>query len=311
MTIKENTIVYPLPNSEWLEKREEYWELILPNDYKTFIMKNNGGVPNQIIFRCNNRGYAITRFLCILEDYQNNENGWYDIGVVVSQTGERFSANGDLTGVEVLPIVEISGGDYVCLDYRKNKENPIICVWSDYESDDFAPVTYWVADTFSEFVSMLEYEIKPDRELLRMERKNWRVLLPNDYKAFIMKNNGGLPNPNLLKFDDQVYTITRFLSSFENIQETEDGRYNITAIIESQIGERFSANGYLIGVGILPIAATDTGDYIGLDYRDTDNQENPTICLWSYDKSIKYIDKYDCIHYWIVDTFSEFLSMLE
>lgn len=43
----------------------------------------------------------------------------------------------------------------LCLDYRKSKEKPSICVWSHEESEDFAPVTYKVADTFSEFVEML------------------------------------------------------------------------------------------------------------------------------------------------------------
>lgn len=60
-----------------------------------------------------------------------------------------------MIGVEVLPIAELFAGDYVCLDYREDKENPFICVWSHEESGDFEPVTHKVANTFSEFVQML------------------------------------------------------------------------------------------------------------------------------------------------------------
>ena len=62
-----------------------------------------------------------------------------------------------INATELRPGVtfEYDGNLYVCLDYRKSKEKPSICVWSHEESEDFAPVTYKVADTFSEFVEML------------------------------------------------------------------------------------------------------------------------------------------------------------
>ena len=127
-------------------------------DYK----QNNAGCyapimfnENEKSFECNKHNYAVTRFLCILKNVQETQNGWYDISVVESQIGERLTDNESLIGVEVLPIAELFAGDYVCLDYRKSKEKPSICVWSHEESEDFAPVTYKVADTFSEFVEML------------------------------------------------------------------------------------------------------------------------------------------------------------
>ena len=128
----------------------------MPADYKKFIVNYNGGIPNEKSFECNRHRYAVTRFLCVLKDVKNMKNGWYDIGVVESKIGERLTDNEDLIGIEVLPIVELFAGDYICLDYRKNKENPSVCVWSHEESEDFAPVTYKVADTFSEFIEGLE-----------------------------------------------------------------------------------------------------------------------------------------------------------
>lgn len=156
MTIQENTIITPLPTVALLQMREEKWHITLPNDYRDFLMKNNGGVPNELSFICNSHSYAVTRFLCVLEDYKNSQLGWYDISVVVSQIEERLTDNLDLIGVEMLPIAELFAGDYICLDYRTDKNNPSICIWSHDQSAEFAPVTYPVADSFAKFLSMLK-----------------------------------------------------------------------------------------------------------------------------------------------------------
>lgn len=83
------------------------------------------------------------------------KSGWYDISVVESQIGERLTDNEDLIGIEVLPIAELFVGDYVCLDFRKGIEYPSVCVWSHEESGEFDPITYRIADSFSEFIDML------------------------------------------------------------------------------------------------------------------------------------------------------------
>lgn len=155
MTIQENTVVQPLPSAELLTDKERKWRLTLPADYRDFIIKYNGGIPNEKSFECNKHNYAITRFLCILKNIQESQYGWYDISVVESQIGERLTDNEDLIGIEVLPIAELFAGDYVCLDYRENKEKPCVCVWSHEESGEFEPITYKVADTFSEFLGIL------------------------------------------------------------------------------------------------------------------------------------------------------------
>lgn len=89
--------------------------------------------------------------MCILDDIENNSKGNYDIDVVFSQIGERLTDNEDLLGAEVLPIASVFGGDFVCLDFRTDKNNPSVCVWSHEESGDFKPVTYNVADNLTEF----------------------------------------------------------------------------------------------------------------------------------------------------------------
>lgn len=155
MIIQENTVVYPLPSVELLAEKEKKWRLVLPNDYKAFITQNNGGIPYKKSFKCNNRNCVVIRFLCILKNVQENQNGWHDISVVESQIGERLTNNEDLIGVEVLPIAELFAGDYVCLDFRLNRDKPGICVWSHEESGELDPITYKIADSFTDFIGML------------------------------------------------------------------------------------------------------------------------------------------------------------
>ena len=126
VTIRENTIIQPVPTIDLLQEKERKW-----------------------------RSYVIERFLCILKNASDNQNGWYDISVVESQIGERLTSNEDLIGVEVLPIAALFAGDYLCLDFREKMQIPEVCVWSHEESEDFSPIIYKVADSFSAFLEML------------------------------------------------------------------------------------------------------------------------------------------------------------
>ena len=155
MNFKKDTIIKPLPTEELIGIREKQWRLILPSDYKDFVKNYNGVIPEEKSFLCNGRSYSITRFLCVLDNHRDTSSGWYDISVVESQIGERLTDNEDLIGVEVLPIAELFAGDYVCLDFRNDKTNPLVCVWSHEESGEFSPVTYKVANSFSDFLEMI------------------------------------------------------------------------------------------------------------------------------------------------------------
>lgn len=155
MRISKETIVYPLPTFEQLAKKESKWRLQLPQDYRFFILKYNGAVPAECNFSCSGHEYMVTRFLCILENVRESEFGWLDISVVESKIGERLTENEDLIGVEVLPIAELYSGDYLCLDFRIDKSSPSVCVWSHEESEDFSPVTYEVARSFTVFQKLL------------------------------------------------------------------------------------------------------------------------------------------------------------
>lgn len=158
MEIKKGSIVYPLPSNELLEEKEKKWHLVLPEDYKKFIKDFNGSEPINDTFMHNDYDYSIERFLCILKDVRSSEYGEYDISVVDTQIGERLTDNEDLIGIEVLPIAELYGGDMICLDFRETPDAPTVCIWDSEESDEFAPVTYEIAKSFTEFCNMLYEE---------------------------------------------------------------------------------------------------------------------------------------------------------
>lgn len=75
--------------------------------------------------------------------------------ILLSQVEERLTDNPDLVGYEMIPIAAMFAGDFVSLDFTDNREEPSVCIWSHEESDELEPVTYKVANTFTEFLKML------------------------------------------------------------------------------------------------------------------------------------------------------------
>lgn len=139
-----------------MHRVEQYSKVTFPKSYTEFIEKYNIGIPITNEFVYNNRSYAISRFLGFVNGYRSSSLGNYDIAVVLSQIDTRLTDNPSLEGDELIPIAELFAGDYVCLDFRVNKQDPCVCVWSHEESEEFLPVTHRVADTFCEFINILQ-----------------------------------------------------------------------------------------------------------------------------------------------------------
>ena len=150
------SIIYPLPTDALLQEREVAWRVKLPDDYKKFIMRKNGFRPSKNLFSLTNRSFLIERFLCILENTKDNPLGMYDIDVVMSQLDERLFVHEDILGFELIPIVALYGGDFLCLNYLEDTENPSICIWYHEESYELEPAIELVAINFTEFLVMLQ-----------------------------------------------------------------------------------------------------------------------------------------------------------
>lgn len=156
MNVNEESIIRPLPTLELVIEKEKKWRVNLPEEYKEFILQYNGAIPCYKSFLCSDCNYEVERFLCILKNLNEHEFGWCDISAVESQIGERLTSNEDLIGIELLPIAKLLKNDYLCLDFGKSELNPSICVWSNEESGEFEPVTYWVANNFKDFCNFLK-----------------------------------------------------------------------------------------------------------------------------------------------------------
>ncbi|MEK3868317.1 SMI1/KNR4 family protein [Paenibacillus sp. FSL H7-0716] len=156
MEVKDETIIYPLPDDVLLNEKENKWRIKLPDEYKEFIKNFNGASPVKDSFMCNNHSYAIDRFLSILKVTGERDDEFYDIGVVRTQLDERIVSDENLVGTELLPVAVLFAGDFVCLDYRNTDETePSVCVWNHEESSDLDPVTYFTSNSFDEFLNML------------------------------------------------------------------------------------------------------------------------------------------------------------
>lgn len=150
------SIIYPLPTDALLQEREVAWRVKLPDDYKELIVRKNGFRPSKNLFSLTNRSFLIERFLCILENTKDNSVGMYDIDVVMSQLDERLFVHEDILGFELIPIVALYGGDFLCLNYLEDTENPSICIWYHEESYELEPAIELVAINFTEFLVMLQ-----------------------------------------------------------------------------------------------------------------------------------------------------------
>lgn len=150
------SIIYPLPTDTLLQEREVAWRVKLPDDYKDFIKKENGVIPSKRYFHFENNEKVIDRFLAILAISGEKTEEYYDIGVVSTLLEGRIVFDEDNVGMQLIPIAALYGGDFLCLNYLEDTENPSICIWYHEESYELEPVIELVAINFTEFLVMLQ-----------------------------------------------------------------------------------------------------------------------------------------------------------
>lgn len=141
------------PTEAMVKDNEDYWRVELPEEFRRILKNTNGGVPDKREFMCGKQARMIVRFLCIMEDY-DDDYACYDINVILTQLEERIIPDPHDAGYRLIPIADLFAGDLLCLDYRES-DTPTVCVWFHEESDEWNPVTYKVAESFSEFMKML------------------------------------------------------------------------------------------------------------------------------------------------------------
>ena len=156
--VREESIL-PEPSDEIIIKTEKFYRIQFPENYVKFLKGNNGAIPIDNTFEYNSHVYLIERFLCLLANDVRDEMdsvSWSEIRVIITQLDERLVEDEDMLGMNIIPIAVIFAGDYVCLDFRNNPDEPEVCVWYHEQSGEFEPITKKIADNFSEFLSMLK-----------------------------------------------------------------------------------------------------------------------------------------------------------
>ena len=156
MTQKEQAIISPMPTDALLHEREVAWRVKLPDDYKEFIKKENGIIPSKRYFHFGNNEKVIDRFLAILAISGEKTEEAYDIGVVSTQLEGRIVFDEDNVGMQLIPIAALYGGDFLCLNYVEDPDNPNICIWYHEESYELEPAIEFLANNFTEFLAMLQ-----------------------------------------------------------------------------------------------------------------------------------------------------------
>ena len=153
---KNQSFIYPLPTDTLLQEREVAWRVKLPDDYKGFIKKENGVIPSKRYFHFEHNEKVIDRFLAILAISGEKTEEDYDIGVVSTQLEGRIVFDEDNVGMQLIPIAALYGGDFLCLNYVEDSENPNICIWYHEESYELEPAIEFLANNFTEFLAMLQ-----------------------------------------------------------------------------------------------------------------------------------------------------------
>ena len=144
----------------------------------------------------------------------------------------------------------------------------------------------------------------PDDSLLFEKENKWRIKLPDGYKEFIKKYNGASPVKDSFECNNRSYVIDRFLCILKVTGERDDELYDI-GVVRTQLDERIVSDENLVGTELLPIAVLFAGDFVCLDYRNTNKME-PSVCVWNHEES----SDLDPVTYYTCDSFEEFLNML-
>lgn len=144
----------------------------------------------------------------------------------------------------------------------------------------------------------------PSDELLDVVENSLRVSFPEPFREFIKKNNGVVPITNVFSHNQHQYVIERFLCLLEDSESDElNGWYDIEVTI-AQIGERLTDNEDLIGMNVVPIAVLFAGDFVCLDFRET---EDPTVVVWYHEES----GEFSPVTKTVAQNISEFFGMLK
>ena len=154
--------------------------------------------------------------------------------------------------------------------------------------------------TFAEGVQacskrLLREEMKSPKKIFVGFEREFLVVLPKDYRAFLLKYNGGRPKPDGFPVKDHRENILP-MHFFFGIRR----RYKSSCLDWSYQESRGR-----IPSELLPIASSHMDDLVCLDLSE---ERYGQVLFWDLEEE-KDFPTWDNV-YWVADSFSEFLEVL-
>lgn len=122
-------------------------------------------------------------------------------------------------------------------------------------------------------------------ELIASREKRWRKTLPGAFKAFLRKNNGGIPLDRIVVGDKWV--IERFLCVVPKISESADGSLDIDAVI-TKYDEFLVLDENALGCDLIPFAQLNHDSLLCLCYET----KEPSVVVWQLEGSREFQPRY-------------------
>ena len=144
-----------------LDEHERVLGMKFPGDLREVLQRCHGGHPVE---------KAVFWF-----EHPDPDLGRMGSGIGALVTLDPLDGGDDMLGIVqtlreyqdlpsgIVPFATDGGGDYICLDYRKDTDHPTVVYWA-HEADPGQSIAY-LADSFTDFLGILEPpEPLPDDE---------------------------------------------------------------------------------------------------------------------------------------------------
>ena len=117
------------------------FKVILPNDFKKWLLSHNGSCPEPSVL--NTKEVDNVNVNCFLSFSKKDEYNVYDIINIMQ----------DRIPKDIIPIADDGGGNYIC--YRFSSSPPNIVFWDHEEADPEIAVKN-ICSSFDDLITLLE-----------------------------------------------------------------------------------------------------------------------------------------------------------